>query len=168
MSEYWSCFKKENCVVYSHHHQAVLVLVRLPVSVWSEMFLVLRLSSRYPRTTGASYSTTVPHSQSHAARCSPHMAPSSEPFLAHRSIHHGVPPWGEVGSSGWSHPIYRDRVHRSRPCSGQSSAHFYMKVQPCDLWQQQIFSVVFFAGRIPGMSFEWWLSWSTWSVRAVT
>ncbi len=81
--------------------------------------LVHRLSPGYPRTTGASYSTTVPHSQSHAAWSSPHMASPSQPLLTHRPIYHGVPPWGEVGGSGWPDLVHWDWAHSTRPRSGQ-------------------------------------------------
>lgn len=85
------------------------------------------ISYKYPWTIGAAYPTTVPHSQSHAARCSSHMAPSSQPLLADRPIHHGVPPRGEVGGSGWPDPIHWDWAHSSRPRSGQWRTRFVIE-----------------------------------------
>lgn len=110
--------------------------------------LVHRLSPGYRRTAGASYSTTMPHSQSHAARCPPHVAPSRKPLLTHRPIHHGVPPRGEVGGSGWPDPIHRNGAHSKRPGSGQintrvfvcmstlTSAFVYMSTHVCICFQE--------------------------------
>lgn len=51
------------------------------------------------RTPGAGDPTKVPHSQPDPAGCAPVLAPSCQPQLPHRPLHHGVPSWGALGDA---------------------------------------------------------------------
>lgn len=84
------------------------------------------------RASGVGYPTEVPHSQPDTARRPPVVAPSCQPQLSHRPLHHGVPRRGEVGDLGRCHPRDRERVFcqglvpgergPTRRCSGSVQA----------------------------------------------
>lgn len=72
------------------------------------------ISHKYPRTIGAAYPTTVPHSQSHPAGSPAHLDPACQSYSTNPALRHGVPPGGAMGGLGRQHSCWGDGLARPR------------------------------------------------------
>lgn len=88
------------------------------------------ISYKYPSTTGATYPTTVPHSQSHAAGNHAHLDPTCQSHSTYPALCHGVSLGGTMGGLGRQHSCWGDRVAGPRPHPGKRhniDCSFYIK-----------------------------------------
>ena len=77
------------------------------------------ISYKYPWTIGAAYPTTVPHSQSHAARSPAHLDAACQSHSTYPALCHGISPGGTMGGLGRQHSRRGDGAARPRPHPGK-------------------------------------------------